>query len=502
MNRSTRQLASRVAHRIRRAHRDQRGSISILSVFALLSFTMLLMMLVNVAKHVDDKVKMQNAADAAAYSGAGVIARGMNAIAFTNHLEADVFALTAFLREARERNAERYVPEILQAWVAAGSLFSAAEFPKFIPLPDAIARKALLEQEFVTAWGDMAAAAAEDALPAFEHILGTPETQDPQARDRLIPEFQRAVLRTVPQLAQDVTNEMALRHGLTQRELERMTGAMIDNPNQGATSRGQQVGVLWRTSVMPVGLADESDPMTRTLPVVDPDPYQQDYGRVPNGSDYLQEARRRRQDLARHYLREWIRDRDPRRGLDFAEEEVRMSQFARLFWAAACAQLDRLLNEEYPNVNVPVILRNWQAEWTNDLLEDDYMFVSVVYRRHVEEHAPRFFRNPLEPAADAQTFTQATVFIPRARFRCCPWGWWRHWIDANGTPQRSWIHHLDNWSHEWSTFNQNWSATLVPAVAESVPDILSSNPGGLAYGYRTPNLGSATIRDLNGINTH
>ena len=42
----------------------------------------------------------------------------------------------------------------------------------------------------------------------------------------------------------------------------------------------------------------------------------------------------------------------------------------------------------------------------------------------------------------------------------------------------------------------------MPAVAESIPDVLSSNPGGLAYGYRTPNLGGMRMQDLNAINTH
>ena len=137
--------------RARSVHRDQDGTISILSVFVMLVFTMLLMLLFNVAKQFDDKVRMQNAADAAAYSGGSVLARGMNAIAFSNHLEADVFAVTAFLREAKERNAEKYVPEILAKWVEISGRFSSAQFPKFPPVAPAIAAKVPLEQQFVTA---------------------------------------------------------------------------------------------------------------------------------------------------------------------------------------------------------------------------------------------------------------------------------------------------------------------------------------------------------------
>ena len=103
-----------------RLHRDQGGTISILSVFAVLLLTMLLGMVMNVGRQVDGKIRMQNAADAAAYSGGVVLARGMNTLAFTNHLLCDVFAMTAFMREARDRNSESYVPRILAAWNKVG----------------------------------------------------------------------------------------------------------------------------------------------------------------------------------------------------------------------------------------------------------------------------------------------------------------------------------------------------------------------------------------------
>ena len=104
------------ATRIFRLDRDEDGTISIVSVFAVLLFTMLLGMVMNVGRHADNKIRMQNAADAAAYSGGVVVARGMNTLAFTNHLLFDVFAMTAFMREARDRHGEAYVPEILAAW--------------------------------------------------------------------------------------------------------------------------------------------------------------------------------------------------------------------------------------------------------------------------------------------------------------------------------------------------------------------------------------------------
>ena len=61
-----------------RLHRDQRGTISIVSVFTALLLIMLLGMVMNVGRQVDGKIRMQNAADAATYTGGVVLARAMN----------------------------------------------------------------------------------------------------------------------------------------------------------------------------------------------------------------------------------------------------------------------------------------------------------------------------------------------------------------------------------------------------------------------------------------
>src|SRR4051812_44642273 len=102
--------------RISRLHRDCHGAMSIVSSFALIALTMLMGMVTNVGRQVDSKIKMQNAADAVTFSGGVEMARGMNTLAFSNHLLCDVFALTAFLREGRDRNAESLVPEIQAEW--------------------------------------------------------------------------------------------------------------------------------------------------------------------------------------------------------------------------------------------------------------------------------------------------------------------------------------------------------------------------------------------------
>ena len=77
--------------------------MSIVSVFAVMFLVMLLGMVMNVGRQVDGKIRMQNAADAAAYSGGVVLARGMNTLAFTNHLLCDVFAVTAFCAKPATR---------------------------------------------------------------------------------------------------------------------------------------------------------------------------------------------------------------------------------------------------------------------------------------------------------------------------------------------------------------------------------------------------------------
>src|SRR5438067_1692959 len=137
-------------------HRDERGSISLATVFALLLLTFLLGMVLNVGRQVDSKVKMQNAADAATYSGGVVLARGMNSLAFSNHLMCEMFALTAIMREARDQHVPPLIPEILAAWdQMAPNLAKAPNSPpldKFQRAGNAIPQKTPLEQEMVRAY--------------------------------------------------------------------------------------------------------------------------------------------------------------------------------------------------------------------------------------------------------------------------------------------------------------------------------------------------------------
>jgi len=544
--------AERARRRLAGIHSDERGTISILTVFTLLMFTMLLIMIVNVATHVDDKLRMQNAADAAAYSGGLVLSRGMNSVAFSNHLLCDVFAITAYLREGRDRNAEQLTPEILDAWERNGELFSRAEYEKFSDLSSAIDTQIAQERALIATFGEMTQVSSDFALSVFEYVLqgdSDPGNPDATSGGGLIPAFQRTVIESTPTLAQHATNEIAYRHGLTNQQLNNLSSS----PPAASSERGHQRGVLWRTSVEPLFQTNEFDPLTRTLPIVDPDPAQSDYAAVPNPEQYFSAAVEQRRQLAKYYLEQWNRDK-----LQLFDREGQMSQFSNIWRILTCAALEELLNEEYPETNLPMqmrfvdgqqgleeILRGLELQTglsrrreadrselmtqlqqrfdVRTYLEADFHFVATVYRRHPRETGPGLFHNPLEPHADALTFAQVQLYIPFPRrfLTYAGHGSPTQRIGLGGSfgfdggidlpqppPQpgdqspelERWPR--ENWPTYWDMLNQNWTVRLVPATVVTLPDILQTNPGGNFAEFRPPNLGNATISDIKKISTH
>jgi hypothetical protein len=540
---------------ILKLHRNERGVLTLTSVFALFLFTILLIMIVNVATHLDDKINRQNAADASAYSGGVILARGMNTISYTNHLLTDVFAITAFLREGRNRQAESLTPEILDEWEKTGRRFGMAEFQKFKDLGEAIVEKSAAQpvgkdRRLVNAFGSLTAAAADFALPVFEYILAgedSPEgnvSANPQGG--LIPQFQRVVILTIPALAQYITYETARRHGLTNHRLNNIpppppwsppprgrvrvgtenqeTDRMPPPTSSEPRLRPPQSGVLWRMSVLPVGFPDETHPLYRTLPAVDPSPLAADFSALSNGADYFQLAFFQRQELAKHYLELWTRDK-----LAFFDERAQMSRFSHLWRIFSCAELDRLLNEEYPETNLPMMVRlpdlgtDWNTleaagqENVNRNLERDFQFLGVVYRDYRRETGPRLFKNLLAKEADAVTFAQITIFIPKARRYLSAGGGGSQRVRLGGTfgydsgielpppPASGPVDPDDerwprqNWPAHWDLLNQNWTVKLVPATAPAIPEILETPP---EDGVRMPNLGGAQIEHLGRVNTH
>src|SRR5262245_39360262 len=311
-----------------RLHRDERGSISLATVFALLLLTILLGMVINVGRQVDNKVKLQNAADASTYSGGVVVARSMNTIAFTNHMLAETFALTAFMREARDRHAEPLIPEILAAWNRIAPILARSGFPKFVALAQQIPAKTQAEQQMVTAYGNWMAASSELILPVLEEILA----------QEMIPQFQREVVAVTPGLAQTAAARIAEMH----------TG----NPSRRDQPRGPVVGVFWRTLADPDPVGGTSEDFLGTVPAVDPAT-----DTSANAGRYRQLAITVRDIQARHYLRLWNREL-----MAPFDQYAKMSQFGGrprdhgLWRGFTCGQLTQLL-AEYPDRNFPHLIR-------------------------------------------------------------------------------------------------------------------------------------------------
>ncbi len=491
-----RPLGSAVVDRFGQLHGDQRGTISIVTVLVLLVFTMLLVMITNVGRHADDKLKMQNAADAAAVTGGVMLSRGLNGLAHTNHLLCEVFAITAYLREGQERNAEQQVPGILQAWGLAGGELLGSQFTRFPPAGQAVIDRIPLEQQAVTTFGEEQAAAAEHFLPIFESIL----------EYELIPEFQRTLVETVPQLAVAAARETVKRHARPSNPAQ----SDPDAPN--LASRTAKPGdspacVLFRSNTQAIGEASESHPLLRTVPAVDPSPNGSDFGAAGNGQDYFEDAVKQRSDLANHYLELWNNQK-----LELFDRDARMSRFGSLWRVATRGQLDRLLLQDYPLTNLPFQIRRMidgthpnrmrkmqreEGRWrqVNRHLDRDYHLLAVVYRRHLDEMGPGLFENPLSDTSDAQSFSQLQVYLPEPRYIRVN-GQWGHWkktlvqdpttgqpiLDpVTGQPRFTWTFHghVDNWPRGWDLFSQNWTTRIMPASLPELQQILARSPSGL-----------------------
>ncbi|MFO0905489.1 MAG: pilus assembly protein TadG-related protein [Pirellulales bacterium] len=480
--------------RAARLHGDQRGSISIASVFALLLLVMLLGMVMNSSRQIDQKVRLQNAADSATWSSGQVLVRNMNSLAFTNHLLADTFALTAFMREARDRNAESYTERIMNNWERIGPFLATSEFPPFARLGSAITQKTPHEREMATSYGRWAAAASEMTLPVLEEVLAT----------EAIPEYQRALADATPLLVQQTAQEVARRHG------------------QAWPRRSSLYAVVWRTRVDPIGGMQESD--RRTLPAVDPSPY----ASVTGGSaalqpQYFRAAVDQRRRLAHRYLADWNNE-----SLLAFDRFGKMSQFATLWRNFTCGYLEQLLNVEYPDRNLPFQIRS-RAESPgadNDYLEEDFMFVGVVYQRQPNDFVPGVFKNPA--AFDRQAFAQIEMFVPRRRLvrvrpgqdsnpqgmslGGVPGGFIILPPDPSPPPPPpsddppAWIvvRQGGGWHPDsWDLLTQNWAVQLTPSTTQHLREILSAPPYVNNVGAgNVPNWGSLSTSDIGNLTHH
>jgi hypothetical protein len=468
-----------------RFHRDERGTISIITVFAFIFLAMLLGMVVNVGYQVDGKIRMQNAADAVAYSGGVVLSRGMNDLAMTNHLLCDTFALTAFLREARDRNSEKFVPDILKAWSTVAPVFNSTGFPKFQQLGTAILQKVPLEAQLVTTYSQWAAALSQAVLPLMEEILA----------EELIPKYQRAVVLTFPDIAQSAAMEIARSNG---------------NLKLG---RGPMYGALWRADISSTTklVGGDNEAWDLSLPVVDPT--------LDPNPRYLSSARDQRKKRAQQYLNQWND-----KSLRGFENWAKMCQFHNLWRSFTCGYLTQLLEKEYPNANLPFQIRTQPSEMgiVNPYLQQHFMFVGVVYWPKLPELLPGLFHNPMEN--DSIAFAQTCVFLPTQRL---VWEWSVPYVlpvDFGGVPGESpplpgdtvtqptrgagaghWIITRQSVPTEWSLMSQHWTCQLVPANAINLAAILQTIPSLPAFNgvnLTPPNLGGVDAVEIQRVNTH
>lgn len=564
MNASRIVAVSRDAHRrLTALPRDERGTISIMSVVTIFALTLVLGMVINAGREVDEKVRLQNAADAATYSGGVVIARGLNALAFSNHVEAEVFALVAYMRTGRDAGPQKdpttlnFENAILDAWNNVGQIFSRSSFPKFARLGPAIQQKVPLEKDLVKSFLQMTELQSSLVLGPLESILRGPNVQAGGSPDPLggaIPRFQRAVVLTTPGAAQTAASEIARMHG-------NMTTTGNISGLEKLHQRQPLTAVLWRTNVMPISMGSEQDPLARTLPVFDPSPTGPDA--AATSVDYLELARCQRRRWATTVLEFWIENllnpfyRGIPQGTPGGATSGKMSAMYWIWRIYACGQLNKLLDQEYYGTNVPHVYRvpnngfvgvsgncqpqpgvydcnclesgnsqmgqfgyrhhmffNVDQPW----LEQFHTFVGVVYWPRMSQTSPVFFRYPL--STDAIAFAQTSVFVPRSRYQLfpvqgeTPAGPWLHlsgvdqsgnWMTANNYdawPQQ-WDNILQTWIPIWDVTNQNWIAKLSPATSDSVVSILQSPMAQqLAPNVRTPSLGSLTPATMRQINTH
>lgn len=531
---ATKRSIHRAQHLIARAiaplknfHHDERGVMSIVTLLTVLMLAFMLGMILNVCFQADGKIRMQNSADAATYSSGVVMARGMNSLAFTNHLLCDVFALTAFLREGKNNDAEQLAQEILSAWeknapALAGGVdnwdgnydripnVSGGNF-KNAGIDAALATKVPQQREMVTAFSNWARSFSAQVLPTLETILD----------QELIPQFQRAVRTNIGEMVQQSAIEMSKRHG---RRDDSGTDAQ----------RGEMGAAIWRTDATQFR-SETTDPNSPPvgLPVVDAtdDP----------GGFYHQTALSQRKELAETYLAQWNNEK-----LEEFSHVGPLSQFGNLWRGFTRGELRDLLAEHQetnllhviwtpPDVQYssdsedlrPILSFDWQQPGQgsparkdlrrNTFLNQQYMFVGTVYWQRLHALLPRLFANPL--AGDRVNFSQGMLFLPVPRLamgysECCEtieptyrnqqYRYQTKSVTGGNTYGRR------NESIEWNLLNQNWQFKLVPSHT-GLAKILAQSPGGWndstsgtgsAKQYEPPVLGNLTDQDISLINMH
>lgn len=527
--------------RLQNLHQNESGSISLASVFGLMLLVMVLGLVMNSSRRIDDRIKMQNAADEAARAGGTVMARSMNSLAFSNQLISDVLALTAFFREGRDQHAAALEPEILEHWRRITPHLESSEFPKFAELGAGLRQKVPNDEEMVRTFLAWVGEASNSLLPVFEQILA----------EELIPQFQRDLIAFSPEMAQLAASE----------------SVMLDGSNWPRSS--QLTAMLWRTNGDFVGGDSEVD--LPTIPAIDPL-----YSMAPNQSELINRARAERDEMAWTYLREW--NNESMRAFD---EYGKISQFGSLWRSFTEGQLIQLLQEN-ANRNLPMQIRPVQSDpyidtdglirldrdhriWEpvenvadRTILERDFMFVAVVYKSDKSEWIPKIYHNPI--SFDEIAVTQFNLFVPAPRFRSTHvthhfqsgiassdtrhlGGVPRDFVNSAGDSAPNETARADhrNYYSDWNNFklwndddeyddlhrdiyvgaylersgakddhrklhslmNQDWKSQLVPVTTQALPTILSQKGVALnGLPYNPPDFSGIAAEDLRNLICH
>ena len=508
-----------------RIHQDQRGAMSFVTLFTVLMLAMLLGMILNVCKIADEKIRMQNAVDASIYSSGIIMARGMNSLAFTNHLLCDVFALTAFLRigglVADTNNSD--APDDLALnknsafenaganWPTdargSGQSYKLPNLPQrnWDGLPEGISHGATQNKVMIETFSAWVNNFSNEVLPSLEEIL----------KRKLIPEFQSHLVKDVRSMVEQTAQRTALR-----------------NLGEAADSKESETAAsIWKTDgadPKEFGQAEnDSDAIPAGLPVVD--------ANSDKNSFYPKIARAQRKRLAENYLAQWNREKTLAfDGLDG------MSNFTTIWRNFTRKELEKLLLEEHPNSNLlhviwtpldiqsnqslsesekedlrPYVSFNYTRKKRNELIRDCYTFIGVLKKKQFRPFMPSLFTNPLS-GKNRMTFAQGMLYIPIPRLvretfpePCCKTTIVQPEIRFNqGAPsiKRGTISsHIEysgrqiegitrqSRAMEWNLLNQGWQFKLCPAQCDGLNMILAKNNDAIK---------NLPDEDIKHVNTH
>ncbi len=236
-------------------------------------------------------------------------------------------------------------------------------------------------------------------------------------------------------------------------------------------------------------------------------------------------AQQQRSNLATQYLNLWNNQT-----LVAFDTQAKMCQFSNLWRSFTCGYLKQLLEQEYPQTNLPMVILSADQSGgsANPYLEQHFSFVGVAYWKKLPELLPGLYRNPMDN--DAVAYAQVRVFIPRPRLI---------WMAAGGgggggstatsiggipgdmvtLPGNNpapvpggggqqgvtWFVGREGVPSDWSLIDQRWSVALVPATLSNLPTILQTVPPIADFAnqnIKLPNLGGLQSQDIQRISPH